>query len=138
MLAEVGECFVNVALLGGGELFGGGALAEGFECFPQRLIEWNAGEELSHFGQYRVMGVAQFGAVVDRVEMTDQAPSVVERFKAVVERGNGVRVGQCLGSICAACGNLVDCGLGIDQCFADVRLDVVGSEGGPADVKVFL
>ena len=138
LLAKVGECFVNVALLGGRELIDGGAFAKGFECFPKRLIEWYSGEELSNFGQYCVMGVAQLGAVVDRVEMANQAPGVVERFKAIVERGNGVFVGQCLGSIGAKSGNAIDCGLGIDQCFADVRLDVVGSEGGPADVELCL
>ena len=129
---------MNVALLGGRELIGGGAFAKGFECFPKRLIEWYPGEELSHFGQYCVMGVAQLGAVVDRVEMANQAPGVVEGFKASVERGNGVFVGQCLGSIGTTGGNAIDYCLRIDQCFADVRLDVVGSEGGPANVKVCL
>ncbi len=111
------------------------AFAVGFQHLPKFRVERDAGEEIAHRRQHGVVGLAQFRAVTDRVEVADLAPGAVERFEGRLQCAESAPVIQFRRRQSATCRHRFDCGFRLPEGLGDVGLDMIGRELQPADVK---
>jgi hypothetical protein len=106
----------------------------GLDPLPQASVQRDAGIELGHVWQHRVVGGAQGLAVAHGIEMPDPAPGHREILGGTFEFEEGVLKGQRRRIEVTRKG--VYALLGSAQRLADVGLDRLGNETRPAQVKI--
>ena len=70
--------------------------------------------------------------------MTDEPPRVVQCFEPVIERGDRIRIGECLRVPSIAIRDCFNCSLGVVEGLGDVCFNLVRRKRGPADFEIFL
>lgn len=81
------------------------------------------------------MGVAQFGAVADAVEVADEAPGAIERLGCCFQGGKGIEIVECVG-ILNGLRELINGGLSALKGVFYIRFNCGGSEFSPLNLKI--
>ena len=133
MLTETFHGFIQRTAADTGEGFGLFGFAVSEEQIPNVGIQGDFGVKRGDGGEHRVMSLPQGWRVAEGIEVVDEAPGLAEAAGGFVEGQDDGFKGQTpavLGE------ESVNGSGGIFKGGADVCLNVLGGEGGPADVKV--
>ena len=106
----------------------------GLDPLPQSIVQRDAGVELGHLGQHRIVGSAQGLAVAHGVKVPDPAPGHRKILGGAFKFEESVFKGQRRRIKIARKG--IDRLLRPAQRLADVGLDRLGNEARPAQVKI--